>query len=285
MVIKEGLRDLPVISGAAYRFSLAAAVFAAVGTWLHRIEGGERPRAVLSFTMGTLNFAVAYGIVYWAETVIPSGLASVLWGVFPMMMAFAGHHFLPGERLDARGFAGFSIGLLGVIVLFATDLNEIGPDALLLGAVLLLSPAAATIGQTIIKRDGGRASATLLNRNAMLIGAAWLWLAALLTEHPFAVTWTPRAALTVTYLAVVGTVVTFGIYYWLLRYVASNKLSLIAYVTPALALWLGWLVEDEPLHITTLAGTALVLGGIALVVHRPVKPPDPPADPAERPQR
>ena len=268
LVIKEGLRELPPLSGAAYRFALAAAIFTGLARWLHGLEGGERPHRRLWMTMGTLNFAVSYGIVYWAETVIPSGLASVLWGVFPMMMALAGHRFLPGEELDRRGLAGFLLGLLGVAVLFAADLRGIGPEALWLGALLLLSPAAATLGQLIIKRDGSRTSATLLNRNAMILGAVLLWIAALMTEDPFAITWTRRALLSVGYLAAVGTVVTFGVYYWLLRWVPSNKLSLIAYVTPALALWLGWWLGDEALQPTTLAGTVLVLAGVALVVHQ-----------------
>jgi drug/metabolite transporter (DMT)-like permease len=272
-VIKEGLRDLPAFSGAAYRFTIAAAIFVVAARWLHRLEGGEQPPRRLVLAMGTLNFAVSYGIVYWAETVIPSGLASVLWGVFPMLMALSGHVFLPGERLDRRSFAGFVLGLVGVVVLFATDLRDIGPEALGLGALLLCSPLAATIGQTIIKRDGGRSSATLLNRNAMVLGAVLLWCAALIGEDPFAIAWTRRAVLSVAYLAAMGTVVTFGVYYWLLRWVPSNKLALIAYVTPALALWLGWALGGEALHPSTLAGTLLVFAGIALVVRRSAKRP------------
>ncbi len=268
IVIKEGLRDLPALSGAAYRFALAAAIFVVAARFLHRLEGGERPPLRLVLAMGMLNFAISYGIVYWAETVIPSGLASVLWGVFPMMMALSGHAFLPGERLDRRSLAGFLVGLVGVVVLFATDLRQIGPEALGFGALLLLSPVAATIGQTIIKRDGGRSSATLLNRNAMIVGAAALWIVALLTEDPFSIQWTRNAILSVFYLGAMGTVVTFGIYYWLLRWVPSNKLALIAYLTPALALWLGWMVGDEALHPSTVGGTVLVLSGIALVVRK-----------------
>ncbi|HWB78456.1 MAG TPA: DMT family transporter [Nannocystaceae bacterium] len=266
LVIKEGLHDLPTFSSAAYRFTIAAAIFVVIAPWLHRRERGERPPLRLALTTGICNFAVSYGIVYWAETVIPSGLASVLWGVFPMMMALAGHVVLPGERVDPRSFVGFAVGLVGVVVLFATDLRAIGPDAIGKGAVLLLSPLIATIGQVITKRDGARVSASLLNRDAMIIGAALLWIFAAIVESPLEVVWTRRALLSVGYLATMGTVVGFGLYYWILRWIPSNRLSLIAYVTPALALWLGWVVEDEALKASTIGGTLLVLGGIALVV-------------------
>jgi drug/metabolite transporter (DMT)-like permease len=211
---------------------------------------------------------VSYGLVYSAETVIPSGLTSVLWAVFPMMTALLAHVWLPGERLRARQWLGFSVGLLGVAVLFATDLRNIGPSALAAGGLLLLSPLSAAAGQVLVKRHGKSISASLLNRDGMLVGAAGLWLVALPLERQSTAVLSPHALGSVAYLAIVGTVVSFGIYYWLLRYVAASRLSLIAYVTPAIALWLGWAVGDEPLAQSTLAGSALILLGIALALRR-----------------
>lgn len=266
IVIKAGLRDLPVLSSAAARFTLAALVFVLLAPLLHRREGGERPPRWMAVTMGTLNFAVPYGIVYTVETVIPSGLTSVLWAVFPMMTALLAHVWLPGERLQPRQWLGFSVGLGGVAVLFATDLRGIGPEALAAGGLLLLSPFVAALGQVVLKRHGAKTSATLLNRDGMLFAAAGLWLVALPLERQSAAVLSPTAIGSVAYLAIVGTVVTFGIYYWLLRYVSASRLSLIAYVTPAIALWLGWAVGDEPLAGSTIAGSALILLGIALAL-------------------
>ncbi|MEX1367289.1 MAG: EamA family transporter [Nannocystaceae bacterium] len=268
LVIKTGLRDLPVLSSAAARFTLAAVVMALLASTLHRREGGERPPWWLSLCLGTLSFAVSYGAVYGAETVIPSGLASVLWAVFPLLTAVIGHRWLPGERLRARQWVGLVIGLGGVAVLFATDLRAIGPEALAAGALLLVSPLSAAIGQVLVKRYGSEVSSSLLNRDGMIVGAVLLWLCALPFESADDVTLTPTAVGSVVYLAVIGTAVTFGLYYWLLRYVASSRLSLIAYVTPAVALWLGWAVADEPLALTTLLGTGLVLLGIAFALRR-----------------
>ena len=77
IVIKAGLRDLPVLSSAAARFSVAALVFVGLAPLLHRREGGERPAWWLAATMGTLAFAVPYGIVYTVEAVIPSNIAKL----------------------------------------------------------------------------------------------------------------------------------------------------------------------------------------------------------------
>ena len=267
-VIQAGLRDLPVLSSAAARFTLAAVVFTLLAPRLHRREGGERPPRWLALGMGTLNFGISYGIVYTAETVIPSGLTSVLWAVFPMMTAALAHVWLPGERLRGRQWLGFGVGLGGVAVLFATDLRSIGPEAVAAGALLLLSPLSSAAGQVLVKRHGRRVSASLLNRDGMIVGAAALWLVALPLERQSTAVLSAQALAGLGYLAIVGTVVSFGIYYWLLRYVAASRLSLIAYVTPALALWLGWAAGDEPLAGSTIGGSALILVGIALALRR-----------------
>lgn len=268
LVIKQGLQDLPVFSSAAIRFTVAAAVFAGLAPRLHRAEGGERPSVPLWLAMGVFNFGLSYGIVYWGEQVLPSGLASVLWAVFPILTAVSGHFFLPGERLAGRQWLGFLVGLGGVGVLFATDLRSFGPESVFVGAVFLLSPLSATIGQTIVKRGAEKVSATLLNRNGMAVGAVMLWVPALALEDPFGIVWTTRGVLSVAYLSVVGTVLTFGLYYWLLRFAPSNRMSLIAYVSPAIALWLGAGVGDEPVGLTTLGGSGLILAGIWLAMRR-----------------
>jgi drug/metabolite transporter (DMT)-like permease len=266
VVIRTGLEDLPVFGSAAARFTLAAACMSGLGALFAEREGGARPGWRLSLALGTLNFAVSYGIVYWSETRLPSGLVSVLWAVFPMLQAVAGHLFLPGERLAAGQVAGFGLGFLGVVALFATDLRGLGAGAVPAGLVLLLSPFVSALGTTYVKRHGAGTSSLLLNRNAMWIGAALLWGVALATE-PQTFHWTGSALFSLLYLALFGTVVAFGLYFWLLRQVAANRMSVIAYVTPGVALVLGVLVANEPLGPWTLAGLGAILAGVYLV-HR-----------------
>jgi drug/metabolite transporter (DMT)-like permease len=269
LVIKEGLRDLPVLTSVAVRFSLAAGVFVLMAPALHRIEGGARPPWRLVATMGTLNFAVSYGAVYWAETVLPSGLTSVLWSTFPLLTAVLGHVFLPDERLAPRQWAGFSLGFLGVAALFVADLPEVSDDAVWFGAILLVSPVAASVGQTIVKRSGGHVSAALLSRNAMVLAAILLWPVALFTELGQPIRFTGRALFSLGYLSLVGTCLTFGLYYWLLRFLPAHRMSLISYVTPAIALLLGSLLGHEAITGALVLGSAMILGGVALVVRAP----------------
>jgi drug/metabolite transporter (DMT)-like permease len=268
LVIREGLRDLPPFSSAAMRFALAAAVMVIIAPIIRRREGGSAPPRWMWVASGTLNFGASYAIVYWCEQFLPSGLVSLLWAVFPMLMAVAGHCFLAGERLRGVQWFGFGLGLAGMVLLFKTDVQRISADAWKVGAILLMSPVVSVFGTTIVKKYGEGVSSALLNRNGMFLGAAILGALAALTESHQSIEWTGRAIFSVGYLAIVGTVTTFSLYFWLLRHAPAYKLSVIAYVTPAVALFLGWALAGEPVTVFTLLGAALILMGVVLIVRR-----------------
>jgi len=266
IVIRGGLADLPPFTGAAARFVLAAAVVAALAPWLARAEGGARPSLRLSLTMGTLNIGTSYALVYWSETVLPSGLVAVLWAAHPMLLGVFSLWLLPQERLVGRQWLGLLLGFLGIVLLFLTDLSGLGPGAVPAGLLLFGSPAAAAVGNLIIKRDGAGTSSVLLNRNGFALGGALLLLLALATEPQHGVRWTSGAVGSVLYLSLAGSVLAFGLYFWLLRHAPAYELGLISYVTPVVALLLGETVGGEGLGWRRLLGTACVLGGVALVL-------------------
>jgi len=268
LVIKGGLRDLPPFTSAGVRFAIAAVIMIGVAALLGRREGGEKPPVWLWIVQGTSSFAMSYGIVYHTETILPSGLVSLLFGVYPMLQAVAGHFFLDDEHLKSYQWIGFGVGLLGLVLLFRTDLQSFGPEGIPTGLLLMLSPISVVIGTTLVKRFGGGVNSTLLNRNGMFVGAALLLGAAFALERDAVVTWTPAAIASVLYLAIIGTVVTFSLFFWLLRSAPAHKMALIAYVTPAIALFLGWAFAGEPITASTLAGAGLILTGVLLVVHR-----------------
>ena len=268
LVIKEGLRDLPPLTSAGLRFFTAFLVLVLVAPILRTREGGMAPPRWLWISSGLTNFAISYGIVYVSETVLPSSLVSVLWAVFPLLVAVAAHHFLPGEKMSVRQGIGMSLGFFGIVLLFATDLTDLGPEAAPMALFLLLSPTVSVIGTIIVKRYGTHTSSVLLNRNGMGIGAAALLTAAAVFERNVSIRWTPAAIGSIAYLAIAGTAVTFSLYFWLLRFAPANRIALIAFVTPCIALVLGTAVAEEPVTRFTVAGTSLVVAGVALVVVR-----------------
>src|SRR6185295_14357652 len=99
------------------------------------------------------------------------------------------------------------------------------------------------------------------------VGGALLWVVALVSERGVPFHWTGRALFSLAYLALFGTVTAFGLYFWLLRHTPANRMAVIAYVTPAVALVLGLTLRHEPIGPWTLAGLGLILLGVSLV-HR-----------------
>lgn len=265
--IRVCLEHQPPLSSAAVRFLIAGTAMALLAPRLHRREAAPPPPTWLWTTAAACNFAGSYGILYVAETVVPSGIAAVLWAIFPLLMAGSGVLFL-GERLVPRQWLGFAIAFGGIVAVVARDLGGVPAPQTGFAWLLLLSPIVSAAGTTLVKKFGSRTSSVVLNRNGMLLGAALLGVAALLREDPLAMPWTTSVTIATLYLAVVGTTMTFGIYFWLLRSAPASRLALITYVTPVLAMALGALVGDGTPGVVAWSGAGAVVLGIALVVTR-----------------
>jgi drug/metabolite transporter (DMT)-like permease len=263
--IRICLEHQPPLSSAAVRFLIAGIAMAALAPLLQRREAAPPPPLWLWSIAGACNFAGSYGILYVAETVVPSGIAAVLWAIFPLLMAGSGVLFLD-ERLRPRQWLGFTVAFAGIVAVFWSDLGGVPDDQTGFAWLLLLSPVTAAIGTTLVKKFGSRTSSVVLNRNGLLLGAAMLAVTALLREDPLAMTWTPQVTIATLYLAVIGTTMTFGIYFWLLRTVAASRLALITYVTPVLAMLLATAVGDGTHSALAWSGAGGVVLGIALVV-------------------
>jgi drug/metabolite transporter (DMT)-like permease len=264
LVIKWGLHDLPPLTAAALRFLLAGGVMALLAPWLVPREGGRRPPRSVVIAQGIGQFTLNYALVYYAETVLPSGLVSVLWAVYPLMVALGGHFFTRVERLEGRQWLGGALAFTGVVLLFITDVSNISRAAIAWALLVLLAPAAVAASTLLIKQRAADASSILINRDSMLIGGALLSALALVFERDEPRSFSAAALGSIAYLALVGSVFTFGVYMWLLRRLSAYSLSLTSFVVPVLALSFGALAGGEALTITSLGGTALVLFGVAL---------------------
>lgn len=261
--------DVPPLTGAAWRFSISAAVFLLISPRLARAEGGTRPPLSCVLSMGVLQVAVVYGVIYWAETKIPSGLTAILFSVYPLLLAGLSRLMLPEEPLHGRNWLGFALGLAGIALLFSTSFADLGTEVIWMGVVALLAPLGAAYSNLVLKVRGVGVSSVLTNRDGLFVGSILLWIAAFALERGEHVVWSGRAIVSVAYLSLAGTVAAFSLYFWLLRYKRATHLSLIAYVTPPLAVFVGWLLNDEEVDAATLPAAAIVLTGVALARWQP----------------
>jgi drug/metabolite transporter (DMT)-like permease len=268
IVIQVGLRDVPAFTGLLSRFALAAGGFAVLAKYFAAREGGSSPPFRLAFVLGTFNFTGSYCIVYYTEQFIPSSLAALLFATYPLMLAIGAHFAIPGERVTPRSAVGFLLGFAGVALLFVHDIPKLGPEAIAPAALMLGSPLVVMLGTLYVKRHAAGVSSLLLNRDGLVISTIQVALVTAVAEWGADVAWTPSAVASIVYLALFGTVATFGIYFWLMRTAPASFLALTAYLTPAIAVLLGAVFGGEPVSRDTLIGAAFILLGVFLATRR-----------------
>jgi drug/metabolite transporter (DMT)-like permease len=269
LFIKLGLEDLPPLTFAGIRFVISCAIIFSI----IRIRRLELPRAradwgLLAVT-GILSFGLNYGLVFWGEQHISSGLAALLQATLPAFGLVFAHFHLPGERLSWAKIGGVVLGVCGVAVVFSNQLAVAGRQALAGGVALILSAAFAAYSNVLVKRYGKNLNPAILSAGQMFFGLLLLLAVGLPLEgNPLRFHWTRMAVIALLYLAVVGSVIAFLLYYWLVQNMDVTKSMLIALVTPVVAVILGMIVLNEEFGWRTLAGGAMIILGIALIVVR-----------------
>ena len=269
LFIKLGLEDLPPFTFAAIRFIIAVAIVFSI----IRIRGFALPRAradwILLAVTGILSFGFNYGLVFWGEQYITSGLAALLQATTPAFGLVFAHFNLPGERLSWTKIGGVVLGVFGVAVVFSNQLAVAGRQALAGCVALLLSSIFVAYSNVLVKKHGKNLNPAIMTAGQMLFGLLLLLAVSITLEgNPLRYHWTPMAVIALLYLAVVGSVIAFLLYYWLILNMDVTKSMLIALVTPVVAVILGMIVLNEEFGWRTLAGGAMIILGIAFIVVR-----------------
>jgi drug/metabolite transporter (DMT)-like permease len=262
VAIKVGLEDTPPLLGAGVRFALAGAGLLIVA----RLRGrAMRTDWVLATVLAVLPFAAAYGLIYWGEQHIPSGLAAVLFGVLPIYVALIASVALQDEPLRARLFAGVGLALAGLIVAFGESVALGDARYALAGAIAcVVAPLGAAIGNVTTKRRGAGVDALVVNGWGALGGGLLLLAVSVASEDWGGAAWTAQAVGSIGYLAAIGTALAFVTLMRLLLELPAVTISFIALLLPFGALVFGYVVYDEPLTLAELAGAGLVAAGIAV---------------------
>lgn len=266
LAITYVIDDMPSCTSAAARFWVATSVYLAVHAF-RRIQFPADWRTRLGMVAwGAPQIGVSYSLVYWAEGHISSGLTAVLFATFPFFVAGFSAWLIEGEVWTKAKFIGLVCGLLGVCIVFADQLRVESRAAPV--AVAAVVTAAFSCGASIvwIKRRYMHCDTVALTASQLLGGSMTLTVMAFLLESPLSAPWTPKAILATIYLAIFGSAIAFFGYYWLLKRIDGTAVATIQFVTPVLAVLLGWLVRDETITPWLLIGGGLVFAGVRLVL-------------------
>ncbi|HLU68512.1 MAG TPA: DMT family transporter [Kofleriaceae bacterium] len=254
----------PTFAAAAIRFTVAAALLGLV-LQLGYGRPGPRTRRQLGWLVAAgLCNAICYSMVYLSEESLPGGLVAVLFGTYPLFTALFAS--LTGtEKVRPADIGAATLSLAGMAILF-WDRMSVSPDQAT-GVAFALGGVLATVAYNLIlKREAGEVNPLASTTVFLSVAAAALWFAAI-PEGPSQVPWPPPAAPTAAllYLAVFGSVVTFGCYFYLLKRVTLMTASSLVLIQPVLALLVDAVWEqDVRLVGRSYVGVAVTLAGVAL---------------------
>jgi drug/metabolite transporter (DMT)-like permease len=276
LAIRVGVREVPPLILAAMRFFVAGVVL-----YIWMIARGERSPSGREWRsaclLGIVIFVMDYGLLFWAEQRVPSGIAAVMLATIPVFMALSEIIFLRTQTLTIRLVLALLIGIGGVAVLMSRSLNLGGAPIDKMGAVALIFASISwSVASALTRKLPLPASKVMSSGAQMLAGGVFLAItAAALGEfrnfHPGSVSREVWFAL--LYLIVAGSIVGFTAYVWLIHHESPTKVGTYAYVNPIVAVLVGYFLGGEALSMRTILGSLFVLVSVVVITTTRAKKP------------
>ncbi len=264
--IKYAVETMPPFLMAGGRFLLAGSILFAI----LRYRGVPWPTSsqwgFAAFTGGLL-LLLGNGLVTWGQQTVPSGRAALIVATTPLWMVILGWLFYRGERPGPRVCLGLAAGFVGAALLIKPIGDSVTGVSLAGALALAASPVAWSVGSLESRRRPG-VDALQMSAMQMLAGGALLVIAgSLLGEWPVLLgrTVSPRSLAAFFYLSIVGGLIGFTTYAWLLRVASPTAVTTYAYVNPLVAVLIGWLIAGETLDSHILLAAGLIIGAVLLI--------------------
>jgi drug/metabolite transporter (DMT)-like permease len=283
LAIRVGVQEVPPLLLAAMRFFVAGLVLYA---WM--LAKRERQPSARQWTsvlvLALLIFVVDYGLVFWAEQRVLSGIAAVMLATIPAFTALSEIIFLRTQRLTVRLALALLVGIGGVAVLVSRSFNLGGEPIDRAGAMaLIVASISWSVASALTRKLPLPPSKVMSSGAQMLAGGVLLTLAAVAfgefhNFHPSSVS--REVWLSLLYLIVPGSIIAFTAYVWLLHRESPTKVGTYAYVNPVVAVVIGYFLGGEALGSRTILGTLCVLVSVVLITTTRAKKTSP-ASPAQ----
>lgn len=268
LAIRIGVHEVPPFLLAGMRFFAAGIVL-----FLWMLLQGERSptwrewRSVV--LLASMIFVLDYGLLFWAEQHVPSGVAAVMLATIPVFMTLSEMIVLRTQKLTFRLGLALLVGLGGVGVLMSHSLNLGGPPIDRAGAVALMVAAVTWSLSAALTRKLPLPESKVMSSGAQMLagGTLLIFTAGALGEfrkfHPSDVS---RAAwIALVYLIVAGSIIAFTAYVWLIHHESPTRVGTYAYVNPVVAVLLGYFYGGEALGLRTILGTVSVLVSVVII--------------------
>ena len=214
------------------------------------------------YLISGLSLYVAMSFVYWAAQHIPSGWISVVFGLSPIFTSVLASFILKEANLSGMRLFGMSIGVFGLSVVFIESVS-ISTAALFGVAATVMSAASQSIGAVLIKQQKPDFHPIAITAGSLVISLPLFFLNCFVAG-----TWPEtipiKSALSIVYLALVGSALGFPLYFYLLKKLSPERVAIITLITPITALLLGAFLNGETISTKVWIGTGLILSGLSI---------------------
>lgn len=266
LAIRVGVQDLPPALFAGVRFVCAGSLMLAYG----RLRGLPLPdgRGIRDLSITGIFLLIGGNLlVVWAEKAIPSGLAALLIAIVPLFMSSIDSFMPRGQTLPPIGWFGIVVGIAGTVILVSPSLGLVQGEHLdpLGVAGLLLACLFWSIGSVYSRHHHVEGNVFVNSGVQNFVPGVLLVLLGLALGEGKEFQLTTTGGLALLYLIVFGSIVGYTSYVYLLRHQPPAKASTYAYVNPVVAIFLGWLILDEPVTLRTVVAALVILAGVAIV--------------------
>lgn len=268
LFIKIGVETLPTFTLVAGRLGIGLVLLIAVVAAAREPLPRDPRMYGHLLVMGIVNIALPFAMITTAEHSVDSALAAILNGAVPLFVIVIAALFLHDEPITVNRLVGLVVGYAGVIVLVARSLGSGGESSF--GGELALIGSTASYGVgAVYARLHVRGLRPMIPA-LFQVGFAFVITAsiALLTEHPWSVAWTGRSIFAIGWLGILGSGFAYLAFFRLLQSWGATRTALVAYLLPVVGIIAGAIVLDEVVDLGVIAGTVLVIGGVALVNSR-----------------
>jgi drug/metabolite transporter (DMT)-like permease len=269
--VKTGLSFIPPLFFAAARSYLSAVLLLAyVGVTMEY----WRPRSRqdwIAVLAGGLFLIGGTGLGFVGQQFITAGVAAIIFSLSPIVTGVLAWALLPEERLEGRDYLGVLLGFVGIAVVIRPDPATL-LDPEVVGKLLFFAGVTVVaLGTVLVRRSRPTIPVPALTAWAMVIGGTvHVVVATAVGESVASIQPTPLAVTTVVYLGLVVGAVGLVTYLELMGEVGALKASLTTYLTPVVAIGIGWLLLDERIQPVALVGFGIIVAGFALLESREI---------------
>ena len=248
------------------RMALGALALAAVAAVLGLKFPKDRAVWIGLLLLGVIGTAAPFSLIYWGQTEINGGLASILNAATPLWTIVVAHFFTRDEKFTLRRFLGVLTGLAGVAVIMAPSVQVSWSESPLLAEASILGAGLCYAIAGVFAKRLKEVPPVILSCGQLTFGALFILPVVLIFDHPFSRPAPDAAAIAaVLAIALLSTALAFIIYFEILRVAGATNVMLVTLLVPVSAIFLGAAVLGEALAARHFAGLALIACGLMLI--------------------